>query len=705
MSNPMQASGKLLWTPKNVEHTQMFKFQQHIAQKYSVQLDNYESLQKWSTTNIAQFWQEVWSWGEPVKASKEADEVIELSVPMQDIPAWFTGARLNWAENMLQAGRKTPGKVAIVECSEPAAGEPMEYTHITYESLLGQVHAVALSLRELGLKPNQILCYYGPTSAASLVLLLAATSIGAIWSSAASDFGANGVLERFEQFLAENDDRLWGIVGVDSVRYNGKIISQRQKFDSVVDGLKKQIKGGHDIAVIVQDYLGVGRQEPLKEGYRDWADFVAVGEKQKAQGKELMFEQVSFDQPLWVLFSSGTTGKPKPIVHRAGGMLLQSKKEHVIHGDVTAEDVFYYYTTPGWMMYNYLVSALQTGCTLVMYDGSPLFRPELLWKMVDDIGVTVFGTSAKYIDVLSKGYEPKTKHSLASLKQILSTGSPLKPELFSWVYEHIKTDVLLGSITGGTDICSLFAGHNTALPVYEGEIQCICLGMAIESWSDDAKSLPQGEQGELVCVKPFPCMPIFFWGDSKDHARYRSSYFEKFEGVWAHGDFCIITPSRDGNGGGLLMLGRSDGVLNPSGIRFGSAEIYEVCDTFSPSADNAGALNVIEDSLVVGQKTQGGADERVVLFVKLIDGRQLGDDLVKEIKLRVRTARSARHVPERIIAVADIPHTINGKKVEVPIKKLLNGAPLSSINASTLRNPECLDEYVALGEKLRQEVA
>ncbi|KAK4055353.1 hypothetical protein OIO90_003191 [Microbotryomycetes sp. JL221] len=706
MSNPMQASGKLLWTPSNVEQTQMFKFQRHIAQKYQVQLDNYESLQKWSTANIPEFWQEVWNWNEPVKASKLSNQVIDLTVPMQDIPSWFEGAKLNWAENMLQAGMKTPEKVAVIECSEPAANEPMEYKQITYGTLIDQVHSVALSLRQLGLKPNSILCYYGPTSAASLVLLLATTSIGAIWSSAASDFGANGVLERFEQFLNDEDsNRLWGIVGVDSVRYNGKIISQRSKFDAVVDGLKKQRKqGANQLEVIVQDYLGVGRQEPLNEGYRDFDEFVEIGNKDKASNA-LSFEQVSFDQPLWVLFSSGTTGKPKPIVHRAGGMLLQSKKEHVIHGDVTAKDVFYYYTTPGWMMYNYLVSALQTGCTLIMYDGSPLFRPELLWKMVDDVGVTVFGTSAKYIDVLSKGYEPKEKHSLSTLKQILSTGSPLKPELFSWVYDHIKQDVLLGSITGGTDICSLFAGHNTALPVYEGEIQCICLGMQIESWSDDAKTLPHGQQGELVCAKPFPCMPIFFWGDSKDHARYRSSYFDKFEGVWAHGDFCIITPSRNGNGGGLLMLGRSDGVLNPSGIRFGSAEIYEVCDTFSPSADNAGQFNVIEDSLVVGQKTQGGADERVVLFVKLVDGNELSEALLKEIKLRVRTARSARHVPERIIAVQDIPHTINGKKVEVPIKKLLNGAPLSSINASTLRNPECLQEYVELGQQLRKEVA
>ncbi|SCV70166.1 BQ2448_1560 [Microbotryum intermedium] len=755
-------AAQMLWEPPNVKQTQMYAFKKHIEWNYNVSLDGYAALHQWSIDNIPQFWEEVWEWTDrPVVASRKWDKiptahsgrpprsvgvdhvgkrylvnallmnnvaatddmmhhisfnmviVIDLTVPMQAIPAWFEGARLNWAENMLRPEFRTSGKVALIQVVEPEPAAPLSYTQLSYASLYSIVHSTSLALSARGIQAGDILGYYGPTSLASVVFCLAATSLGAIWSSAASDFGSKGVLERFEQF----GDKLFGIVCVDGVRYNGKRIDQRKKVNEVLEGLQKN-RGGRALPVILVDYLQEGLPEPIEEGWMSESMLRSEGEELKSKAA-MDFYQTSFDHPLWVLFSSGTTGKPKPIVHRSGGMLLQSKKEHIIHGDLSENDVFFYYTTPGWMMYNYLISGLQTGATVIVYDGSPLWKPELLWRMADELAVTIFGTSAKYIDVLSKGYAPNQHFKLAALRQVLSTGSPLKPESFVWVYENIKKDILLGSITGGelsamvwlvslvsgvddcglktgTDICSLFAGHNAMLPVYEGEIQSLGLGMAVESYSEDGKSLPRGKQGELVCTKPFPCMPVYFWND-EGNARYHASYFDKFEGVWAHGDFCIITPSQKGNGGGLLMLGRSDGVGNPSGVRFGSSEIYEVMDTFPSS--------IILDALVVGQKTQGSADERVLLFVKVASGQVLTNELVKEIKLKIRSARSARHVPERIIEVKDVPYTINGKKVEIPIKKLLSGAPLNSINFATLSNPECLEEYVQLGQKLRAEVA
>ncbi|KAK4701849.1 acetoacetyl-CoA synthetase, partial [Phenoliferia sp. Uapishka_3] len=747
---------QLLWTPSKPSATQLSTFRLHIASKYLIDLPDYEHLYQWSIGNIAEFWNEVWEWpsGAPVLGREEEKGILASKKWSESTPPWFKGARLNWAENMLrnrsaehtaliETSQSTPS-LHLVSCphlpknaDEPPLGQQLSYSRMSYAELYESVHETALALRYLGLRPGQILAYYGPTSTSSVVLLLAASSLGAIWSSAAADFGPTGVLERFSQF----GDTLWGIVGVNSVRYNVKVLPQASKLATVVDGLKKGRKG--ELRVVIVDYLKEGNSEGIDKNWMKWEELGAKGQELRKESREaeMEFYQAEFDYPVWVLFSSGTTGKPKPIVHRAGGMLIQSKKEHVLHGDMGPNDVFFYYTTPGtlfvprtkaaklishlsgWMMYNYLVSGLQTGATLVLFDGSPLFRPELLWDMASELGITVFGTSAKYIDVLSKGYSPGAHHPLPSLRQVLSTGSPLASELFHWVYQNIKADINLGSITGGTDICSLFAGHNVTLPVYAGEIQCLGLGMAIESWSEDGVEVPRGTQGDLVCVKPFPCMPAYFWKD-EGGKRYHGAYFERFAGVWHHGDFCIISRSREGNGGGLTMLGRSDGVLNrinvslfgefasladpsssiASGIRFGSSEIYEVLDTLSPTSASSGPNNVVVDSLVVGQKTQGGADERVVLFIQLVEGKELDDALLKEIKLRVRTTRSARHVPERILAVKDIPHTVNGKKVEVPIKKVVNGDDLASINFSTLRNPECLAEYVALGSKLRSEV-
>ncbi|KAL0950016.1 hypothetical protein HGRIS_010024 [Hohenbuehelia grisea] len=393
-------------------------------------------------------------------------------------------------------------------------------------------------------------------------------------------------------------------------------------------------------------------------------------------------------------------------------MLIQSKKELVICGDLKPDDVFFYYTTTGWMMWNFLVSGLTVGCTLVLYDGSPLRDPAYLWNLTDELGITIFGTSAKYIDHLSKVYVPRDKHLLRSLRQIYSTGSPLAPALYDYVYESIHPKVLLGSITGGSDICSLFAGMCTALPVYRGEIQCRMLGMAVESYTPTGTVNEPGEAGELVCTQPFPCMPLGFWplpgygegeAEAAAQARFQQSYFPDGSSVWYHGDHVAVTRSRAGNGGGMIMLGRSDGVLNPGGIRFGSSEIYDVIDTCF-SASTASADQTIIECLAVGQPIDMGTDERVLLFVKLLDGHVLSQELESKIKAEIRARRTPRHVPARIVQVSDVPYTLNGKRVEVPIKKIINGAAIASVNPATLRNPECLLEYTELGKALRAEV-
>jgi acetoacetyl-CoA synthetase len=396
-------------------------------------------------------------------------------------------------------------------------------------------------------------------------------------------------------------------------------------------------------------------------------------------------------------------------------MLLQAKKEFVICADLHPEDVFFYYTTTGWMMWNFLVSGLSVGCTLVLYDGSPLRDPSYLWHLVDELQISIFGTSAKYLDQLSRiGYKPRDHHNLTCLRHIYSTGSPLAHVLFDYVYECIHPNVLLASITGGTDICSLFGGMCSALPVYRGEIQCRMLGMAVETFTHDGRNCQAGEAGELVCVRPFPCMPIGFWplpGFGTDESvkaaaeRFRLSYFAEYKDMWYHGDHVLITPSQHGNGGGLIMLGRSDGVLNPGGIRFGSSEIYNVLETcFSFSEErNANDAN-IEDALVVAQSIEGGADERVILFVKLCGKQALSIEAEQKIRSEIRLQRSPRHVPGRIIQVDDIPYTLNGKRVEVPVKKIINGAHISSVNSATLRNPECLAQFASIGEMLRKEL-
>ncbi|KAG6919424.1 hypothetical protein DXG01_006307 [Tephrocybe rancida] len=557
----------------------------------------------------------------------------------------FSDAKLNWSENMLHYRSET--KLALIQTTEPTADTPVpELRKCTYRELYNLTMDLASALLRNGLEPGDRVASYSSNCIETLAACLATTAIGGIWVSAAADFGPEGVIERFEQVQPKF------IFAVDAVVYNAKAHRHIPKLVALLSGLSKKGITPSKVIVIHTIPQPEYREDWLPD-WTSWDAFLAEGHSCKlgrtASG-EIEWVRGSFDAPLWILFSSGTTGKPKPIVHRAGGMLLQAKKEFAICGDLKPEDVFFYYTTTiqsGWMMWNFLVSGLSMGSTLVLYDGSPLRDPAYLWRLVDDLGITIFGTSAKYIDHLSKGYRPREHHNLSTLRHIYSTGSPLAPPLFDYVYQHIKKGVLLGSITGGTDICSLFAGMCSALPVYRGEIQCRMLGMAVESFSPAGVRCAPGESGELLLV-------------------INKRIFRSLRG-FDHGDHIVITRSKSGNGGGLVMLGRSDGVLNPGGIRFGSSELYDILDLcFSaPAADH-----IILDALAVGQKIDNGMDERVILFIKLPQGIILSPELEHKIRFEVRSRRSPRHVPSKIIQVTDIPYTLNGKRVEVLVKKV-----------------------------------
>lgn len=694
-----------LYQPSDAESSATFRLRDLINAKYGLHLTTYADLHQWSISHVAEFWSLVWD--ETGVIGEKGRHVVDSKAVPSDNPPWFLEAKMNWAENMLR--ERSADKIALIQATEPTQESPHpELRNVSYAALHDIVADLVSALLLHGFKPGDRVGSYCSNCIENVAACLATTALGGIWVSAAADFGAEGVLERFEQVQPNF------IFAVDAVVYNAKVHPHLPKLEQLLSGLAK--KGLAPKVIIIHTI-------PQTVDHTAWADDWTSWEKYLQEGRtsqlgrdssgEIEWHRASFDWPLWILFSSGTTGPPKPIVHRAGGMLLQLKKELMICGNLRPEDVFFYYTTTGWMMWNFLISGLTVGCTLVLYDGSPLRDPAYLWNLTDQLGITIFGTSAKYIDQLSKGYIPREKHSLRTLRHIYSTGSPLSPALFDYVYESIHPKVLLASITGGTDICSLFAGVCTALPVYRGEIQCRMLGMAIESFSPSGTPNPPGENGELVCVKPFPCMPLGFWplpgygpvaAVEAGKARFQQSYFSEFKDVWYHGDHVIVTESKGGNGGGVVMLGRSDGVLNPGGVRFGSAELYDVIETCFSSSTTSDPTKVIVDSVAVGQLIDGGTDERVVLFVKLLDGHDLSAELVQDVKAAVRSRRSPRHVPARILQVGDIPYTLNGKRVEVPVKKIINGSPASIINPATLRNPECLAEYTRLGEMLRSEV-
>ncbi|KCV72931.1 acetoacetate-CoA ligase [Fonticula alba] len=656
-----------LWTPSAPEATNMFAFMQMVNNRHGLNLASYPELLEWSTDQIDLFWSAVWDFTNIISSTPAPSASGAMVVPKDahpaDVPVWFPEARLNYAENCLWPAHVDNGNsIAIYSASET---RPLE--KVTFAELHTRVQRCAAALRAAGVTVNDRVGGYIANCIEAVVAMLATISIGAIWSSTSPDFGTKGVLERFSQIKPKV------IFTVNAVVYNGRTFSQKEKLEEIINNLPEV-----EHVVIVPFHP----KEPVDLSIRSsitFDDFMSTGRNGpgEADFPPLVFEQLPFNHPGFILFSSGTTGNPKCIVHSTGGPLLQHKKEHMIHGDVSPKDVVFQYTTTGWMMWNWLVSTLSVGAAIVLFDGSPL-RPSgyYLYQLAEELGVTCFGASAKYFAAIEEaGIQPNTKHDLSKIRSVYSTGSPLKPESFDFIYAYINKDLCLGSITGGTDIVSLFAGHNTMLPVYRGEIQCICLGMKVECWDEEtAKSVPRGNKGDLVCTKPFPCAPVYFWNDS-DGSKYRSAYFSNFENVWYHGDFMAISPHT----GGILMLGRSDGTLNPGGIRIGTAELYNLIEPYEQ----------IADCLVVGQPMHD--DERVIMFLQMAEGHELDDNLINKIRLHIRSELSPRHVPSFILPVADIPHTTNGKKVEVAVKRILGGQDI--VPSGAISNPDSLQIF------------
>ena len=633
---------------------------------------DYDALHAWSVAHPERFWPAVWRFcgvvAEPREGAEPWDEVVvglgRMAPPDSLLgPRWFTGARLNFAENLLRYRDDRPALVCWNE-----HGRQRE---VRYSELYAEVARFAAALRTAGVGQGDRVAGFVPNIAEAVIAMLATTSLGALWSSCSPDFGVKGVLDRFGQIEPVV------LVCADGYRYAGKEIDCLDRVREIADAIPSVRH------VVVVPCL---RGRPDVSRVRDsmtWKEFIDTGDR---RGRPFAFRRLPFDHPVYIMYSSGTTGLPKCMVHGAGGTLLQHLKEHVLHTDLRRDDRIFYFTTCGWMMWNWLVGALAVGATVVLYDGAPLApRADALWTMAEREGITVFGTSAKYLALMEKeGVRPGQTHDLSRLRTILSTGSPLAPPSFDYVYESVKSDVCLSSISGGTDIISCFALGNPAGPVWRGEIQARGLGMKVEVFDERARSLT-GEQGELVCTMPFPSMPVAFWND-RDGANYHDAYFAHFPNVWRHGDWAEITDH-----GGLVITGRSDATLNPGGVRIGTAEIYRQVEQ----------LDEVVESLVVGQEVGDGlqTDTRIVLFVRLRDGRTLDDELRDRIRLRIRENTSPHHVPRVIVQVADIPRTISGKITELAVREIIHGRPVR--NADALANPGALELYRDLPELRR----
>ena len=611
--------------------------------------DNYDDLFDWSITDLAAFWNAVCDFC-GVQFDAPAGQVLARPENIMDA-GWYEGSRINFAKHLL---RHEGEHAALVFCAEDGSRR-----ELSWDDLRASVAEIAQGLRAAGVAKGDRVAGYLPNCPEAMIAMLAATSIGAVWSSCSPDFGVNGVVDRFGQIEPKV------FVATNGYYYNTKRIDCLPVVSEIVAKIPS-IE-----TTIVVEFID-DNAAPDSAGFVAWQDFSVAD-------ADLTFESLEFSHPLYIMYSSGTTGVPKCIVHGHGGTLLKHVNELMLHTDIGVDDRVFYFTTCGWMMWNWLVSGLAAGATLILFDGAPFVHDgRALWAMTERERITIFGTSAKYISALEKsGLRPKDEFDVSSVRTILSTGSPLAPESFDFVYDAIKSDVLLGSIAGGTDLLGCFAAANPILPVRRGELQCRGLGMAVEIFDESGNPLIE-EKGELVCSEPFPSTPVCFWNDT-DGARYKAAYFERFPGIWAHGDFAELRKS-----GGMVIHGRSDAVLNPGGVRIGTAEIYRQVEK----------LDEVVESIAIGQ--QWNDDVRVVLFVVLRAGVSLDDDLRKRIRMVVREGATPRHVPTKIVAVADIPRTRSGKIVELAVRSVVHGDAIK--NTEALANPEALGFFRNVAE-------
>lgn len=641
-----------IWSPspERIERAQLTRFLRFVRERYQAPVPDYKSLHRWSIEFPENFWSAVWDFCE-VRAQTRATQIVEDGNRMPGA-RWFIYARLNYAENLLRRDDDTP---AIIFRNERG-----ERRQLSWRELRRETARIADGLRTAGVKSGDRVAGYLPNMPETVIAMLAATSLGAVWSSCSPDFGLSGVVDRFGQIAPKV------LFAADGYRYAGKTLDCMATVRAVKDKISSIER------VVLVPYMNtLPAVETIDKAvmFADFGDSAAT----------LSFEQLPFDHPAFILYSSGTTGVPKCIVHAGGGALLQQLKENTLHSDMGPDDRYFYYTTTGWVMWNALASGLATGATIVLFDGAPLQPdPRVLWRLAHDERVTIFGTSPRFLVACEQaGIRPRREFELGALRTVISTGAPLNPPSYRYVYREVKPDVLLASISGGTDLMACFGGGCPIQPVYEGELQVLSLGMKTQVFDDNGKPL-QGEQGELVCSAPFPSVPIGFWGDT-DGSRLHATYFARYPDVWWHGDLATITVR-----GGLIVHGRSDTVLNPGGVRIGTAEIYRQVEK----------IEEVAESIAISQQWQG--DVRIVLFVRLREGLTLDDTLRDKIRNAIRANTTPRHVPARIVQAPDLPRTINGKLVELAVREVVHGRTVKNLDA--LANPQALDFFKDLPE-------